>query len=86
MPEEESSDMDTTSSHNSPKGEEGALENKYEDNELPRRSTCQIFLIITRKLDKLIDIIRVKMSQVFEMRDLGELYYRLGLEVWRDVG
>jgi hypothetical protein len=26
------------------------------------------------------------MSQVFEMKDIGELHYCLGLEVWRNVG
>lgn len=26
------------------------------------------------------------MSQVFEMKDLGELHYYFGLEVWRDYG
>ena len=26
------------------------------------------------------------MSQVFEMKDLGELHYCLGLEVWKDFG
>jgi hypothetical protein len=26
------------------------------------------------------------MSQVFEMKDIGELHYCLSLEVWRNVG
>jgi hypothetical protein len=43
-------------------------------------------LIITGNSVKLIDGIKVQMSQVFEMKDLGELHYCLGLEVWRDVG
>jgi hypothetical protein len=29
--------------------------------------------------------IKKQMSQVFEMKDLGELHYCLGLEVWRNV-
>jgi hypothetical protein len=43
-------------------------------------------LIITGNSEKLIDGIKAQMSQVFEMKDLGELHYCLGLEVWRNVG
>ena len=43
-------------------------------------------LIITRNAEKLIDEIKEQMSQVFEMKDLGELHYCLGLEVWRNAG
>jgi hypothetical protein len=34
----------------------------------------------------MINGIKEQMSQVFEMKDLGELHYCLGLEVWRNVG
>lgn len=40
--------------------------------------------IITRNVDDLIKEIKEKMSEVFEMKDLGELLYCLGLEVSRD--
>jgi protein associated with RNAse G/E len=43
-------------------------------------------LIITGNSEKLISGIKKQMSQVFEMKDLGELHYCLGLEVWRNVG
>jgi protein associated with RNAse G/E len=43
-------------------------------------------LIITGNSEKLIRGIKKQMSQVFEMKDLGELHYCLGLEVWRNVG
>jgi hypothetical protein len=43
-------------------------------------------LIITGNAEKLIDEIKEKLSQVFEMKDLGELHYCLGLEVWRNAG
>jgi hypothetical protein len=43
-------------------------------------------LIITGNVEKLIDEIKEKLSQVFEMKDLCELHYCLGLEVWRNVG
>jgi len=43
-------------------------------------------LIITGNSEKLIDGIKEQMSQVFEMKDLGELHYCLGLEVWRNAG
>ena len=43
-------------------------------------------LIITRNLEKLISGIKKQMSQVFEMKNLGELHYCLGLEVWKNVG
>eukprot|EP00253_Pinus_taeda_P002005 PITA_02005 len=34
----------------------------------------------------LIDEIKEQMSQMFEMKHLGELRYYLGLEIWRDLG
>jgi hypothetical protein len=43
-------------------------------------------LIITGNASKLIDEIKRQLSQVFEMKDLGELHYCLGLEIWREVG
>jgi hypothetical protein len=43
-------------------------------------------LIIIGNSEKLISGIKKQMSQVFEMNDLGELHYFLGLEVWRNVG
>eukprot|EP00253_Pinus_taeda_P029526 PITA_29526 len=43
-------------------------------------------LIITGNADELIKEIKEQMSHVFEMKDLGELDYCLGLEVWRDSG
>jgi len=43
-------------------------------------------LIITGSADKLITDIKIKLSQEFEMKDLGEMRYCLGLEVWRNDG
>jgi hypothetical protein len=43
-------------------------------------------LIITVNSEKLINGIKKQMSHVFEMKDLGELHYFLGIEVWRNVG
>jgi hypothetical protein len=43
-------------------------------------------LIITGNAKKLIDEIKEQLSKVFEMKDLGELHYCLGLEVWRNAG
>ena len=43
-------------------------------------------MIITGNADTLIKEIKWYMSQVFEMKDLGNLHYFLGLEVWRDSG
>jgi hypothetical protein len=43
-------------------------------------------LIITGNASQLIDEIKRQLSQVFEMKDLGELHYCLGLEIWREVG
>ena len=37
-------------------------------------------------MQKLIDEIKDQLSKVFEMKDLGELHYCLGLEVSRNVG
>jgi hypothetical protein len=42
-------------------------------------------LIITRNVEKLINEIKKQLSKVFEMKDLGELHYCLGLEVWRNA-
>eukprot|EP00253_Pinus_taeda_P011634 PITA_11634 len=39
-----------------------------------------------RKCNELIKEIKEQMSQVFKMKDLGELHYYLGLEVLRDSG
>lgn len=41
-------------------------------------------LIIKGSKCKLIEEIKSKLSQEFEMKELGELYYYLGLEVWRE--
>ena len=41
-------------------------------------------LIITSDATYLIKEIKQQMSQVFEMKHLGELRYCLGLEIWRD--
>ena len=43
-------------------------------------------LIITRNAGKLIVEIKEQLSQVFEMKDLGELHYYLDLEIWRNAG
>eukprot|EP00253_Pinus_taeda_P029530 PITA_29530 len=43
-------------------------------------------LIIIGNVGNLIKEIKEQMSQVFEMKDLGELHYCLDLEVWRDSG
>ena len=40
-------------------------------------------LIITGNACKLIVEIKNQLSQEFEMKDLGELHYCLGLEVWK---
>jgi len=43
-------------------------------------------MIITGNANNMIKEIKQQMSQVFEMKDLGELHYCLGLEVWKDFG
>lgn len=43
-------------------------------------------MIITGNANNLIKEIKPQMSQVFEMKDLGNLHYCLGLEVWEDTG
>jgi hypothetical protein len=43
-------------------------------------------LTIIGNVEKLIDEIKEQLSQVLEMKDLGELHYYLGLEVWRNAG
>ena len=41
-------------------------------------------LIMTGSADNIIEEIKQQLSQKFEMKDLGEMHYCLGLEVWRD--
>eukprot|EP00253_Pinus_taeda_P027659 PITA_27659 len=41
-------------------------------------------MIITGNADSLIKEIKQQMSQEFEMKNLGDLHYCLGLEVWKD--
>eukprot|EP00253_Pinus_taeda_P027305 PITA_27305 len=43
-------------------------------------------MIITGNANNLIKEIKQQMSQVFEMKDLGDLHHCLGLEVWKDSG
>eukprot|EP00253_Pinus_taeda_P029810 PITA_29810 len=43
-------------------------------------------MIITGNAYSLIKEIKQQMSQEFEMKDLGDLHYCLGLEVWKDSG
>ena len=41
-------------------------------------------LIITGSACKLIEEIKIQLSQEFEMKYLGELHCCLGIEVWRE--
>ena len=41
-------------------------------------------LIITGSALRLIEEIKIHFSHVFEMKDLGESHYCLGLEIWRE--
>jgi hypothetical protein len=43
-------------------------------------------LIIIGNASKLIEDIKNQLSERFEMKDLGELHYYLGLEIWREDG
>lgn len=43
-------------------------------------------LIITGSASHLIEDIKIQLSQMFEMKDLGEIHYCLGLKIWRKVG
>ena len=43
-------------------------------------------LIIIGSAYKLIEEIKIQSSQEFEKKDLGELHYYLGIEVWRELG
>lgn len=43
-------------------------------------------LIIIGDASTLIEEIKHQLSQVFEMKDLGDLHYCLGLKVWRETG
>ena len=43
-------------------------------------------LIITSNASHLIEDIKTKLSQMFEMKDLGEIHYCLGLEILKRSG
>jgi hypothetical protein len=43
-------------------------------------------LIIIGSDTKFIDEIKRKLSSEFEMKDLGYMYYCLGIKVWREYG
>jgi hypothetical protein len=43
-------------------------------------------LIIIGNASHLIEDIKIQLSQMFEMKDLGEIHYFLGLEIWREDG
>ena len=57
---------------------------KYGKGRIVLISLCVDDLIITCDVIDLIKEIKQKISQMFEMKDLGELRYCLGLEIWRD--
>ena len=42
------------------------------------------YLIITGSASHLIKDIKIQLGQTFEMKDLGEIHYCLGLEIWRE--
>ena len=41
-------------------------------------------LIIIGNASHLIEYIKIQLAQTFEMKDLGEIHYCLGLEIWRE--
>jgi len=43
-------------------------------------------LIITHSASHLIEDIKIQLAQMFDMKDLGEIHYCLGLEIWSEVG
>jgi len=43
-------------------------------------------LIITGSASHLIEDIKIQLAQMFDMKDLGEIHYCLGLEIWREGG
>ena len=43
-------------------------------------------LIITGSASHFIEDIKTQLSQMFEMKDLGEIHYCLGPKIWREVG
>ena len=59
---------------------------KNEDRKIALISLYVDDLIITRSPDGVIKSIKEQFSQVFDMKDLGQLHYCLGLAVWRDKG
>ena len=57
---------------------------KDEDGNIALISFYVDYLIITRSVDGVITSIKEQLFQVLDMKDLGQLHYCLGLEVWRD--
>jgi len=43
-------------------------------------------MITAGNANNLVKEIKQQMSHVFEMKDLGDLHYCLGLEVWKESG
>eukprot|EP00253_Pinus_taeda_P004089 PITA_04089 len=62
------------------------LKNKLGDMSEVVSNIDLVTITMNGNVDNLIKEIKEQMSQVFEMKDLGELHYCLGLEVWRDFG
>jgi hypothetical protein len=59
---------------------------KYGNGQIALISLYVDVIIIIGSVIGLIEEIKRKLSQEFEMKDLGNLHYCLGLEVWRDNG
>ena len=47
-------------------------------------SLCVDDLIITGNASHLIEAFKIQLAQTFEMKDLGEIHYCLGMEIWRE--
>jgi len=59
---------------------------RYEDGNIALIYLYVDDLIIISSALRLIEENKIQLSQVFEMKDLGELHHCLGLEIWRASG